>query len=107
MVYVPPRGEGDRETERGKKQLPCPGAANRRWIVCRNGLKILEFFQISGGGGLLFPVFVLEFLTQEAATLAGVPGYVLHLAEVSRDVRLVKREGKEDDAIAETGECDA
>jgi hypothetical protein len=28
MVDVPPRGEGDGETERGKRQLPGPGAAN-------------------------------------------------------------------------------
>ena len=107
MVDIPPRGERDRETEGGKRQLPGPWAANRRGIVSRNRLKIVEFLQISGWGRLLFPVFILEFLTQEAAALAGVSGHILLLAEVSSDVRLVKRKGKKDRAIAQTGECDA
>ncbi len=107
MVYVPSRGEGDGKTERGKRQLSGPGAANRCWIVCRNRLKILGFLQISGRGRLLFPLFVLQLFAQEAAALAGVSGHILLLAKVSSDVRLVKRKGKEDGAIAETGECDA
>ena len=107
MVYVPSRREGDGETERGKRQLSGPGAAKRCWIVCRNRLKIVGFLQISGRGRLLFPVFILEFLTQEAAALAGVSGHILLLAEVSSDVRLVKQKGKKDRAIAQTGECDA
>ena len=107
MVDVPPRGGWDGETERGKRQLPGPGRGNRRWRVSRNRLKIVDFLQISGGGRLLFPVFILQLLTQEAAALACVPGNILLLAEGSRDVRLIKREGKEDDTIAEAGERDA
>ena len=82
MVDVTHRGEGDGETERGKKQLPGPGGVNDRRRFCRHRLKIVEFLQISGGGRLFFPVFILEFFAQETATLAGVSGHILFLAEV-------------------------
>ncbi len=86
MVDVPPRGEGNGEPERREKNLPGPGRANRRWRFCRNRLKIVEFLQISGGGRLLFPVFILQFFAQETASLAGVPRHVLLLAKSLCDV---------------------
>jgi hypothetical protein len=89
MVDVPSRGEGDGDTERGKRQLPGPGAANRRGIVSRNRLKIVEFLQISGGRRLLFPVLVLEFFAQEATAPAGVPRDVLLLAKILGNIRPV------------------
>ena len=52
------------------------------WWVYRDRLKIVEFLQNSGRGRLFFPVFILEFLAQETATLASVSGHILLLAEV-------------------------
>ena len=89
MVDVPSGWEGSEETERGKRQLPDPGAANRRRIVSRNRLKIVEFLQISGGRRLLFPVLVLEFFAQEATAPAGVPRDVLLLAKILGNIRPV------------------
>ena len=89
MVDVPPGGEGDGEAEKSEMHLSGPGRAKRRWRVYRNRLKIVAFLQISGGGSLLLPVFFLQLFPQEAATLAGVPWFVLFLAEVSCNERSI------------------
>lgn len=107
MIYVPSRGEGDGEIDRGKRQLSGPGAANRRRIISRNRPKVVERLQNSRGRRLFSPVLVLEFFAQETASLACVSGHVLLLTEVFCDVRLVEREAEENDAIAEAGKRDA
>ena len=59
MIDVPPRGEGNGEPEGCEQHTSGPGGANRRWRICRNRLKIVDFFQISGWGRLLPAVFIL------------------------------------------------
>jgi len=83
MVDVLSKWEGDGETERSEKYFSRPGCAHDYRRGCRDRLKIVEFLQASGRRRLLFPVFVLQFFTQEAAALAGVPGLILLFAEIS------------------------
>jgi hypothetical protein len=86
VIDVPPRGEGDGEPERSEKHLPRPGDANCRRRPHGNRMKIVKFLQISGGRRLIFPGFILQFFTQEAATLARVSRDILLFAEVSCNV---------------------
>ena len=100
MVNVPSGREVDQKSERSEHHLSRPGCTDDYGGACRDRLKTIGFSQTSCRGRLLFPIFILQLLTEEAATLAGVPGFVLFLAEISCYIRAVEREKEEFDTIA-------
>lgn len=90
MVDVSPRGKRHGEPERSEEHLSGSGRAQVRWRSCRNRLKIVGFFQASGGGRLLLAAFILQLFSQDTTTLARVSGLVLLFAEVSCDKRPIE-----------------
>jgi hypothetical protein len=75
-------GKGYCEAATSEIDFPGPGSLNGHSGSYRHRLKIVDFPEGSRRWSLLLPVLIFQLPSEEAATLAGVSGYVLFLAEV-------------------------